>query len=220
MPTTLSHAAWAIKMRTADSFAALRSSRLCGFLACRFWLRLRRVALSCGSPLSRGSAARRFLRLTSLPASTVLLPIPELNGPRFLLSMNIDSGTQPSGCRTIGTSTRCSLKAAFLSPIRFMVPMRGKKPWSLPMNPPGRARGLASAHSLLPFIAAALVGISLVNTEAEEVYTFTTLAGLAGGLGSADGTGSAARFNPLSAWRWTARATSMWRTHPTGRFGK
>ena len=34
--------------------------------------------------------------------------------------MNLDSGTQPSGCRTIGTSTRCSLKAAFLSPIRFM----------------------------------------------------------------------------------------------------
>ena len=40
----------------------------------------------------------------------------------------------------------------------------------------------------------------------------TTLAGLAGNSGSADGTGSAARFMILTAWRWTARATSMWRT--------
>ena len=47
------------------------------------------------------------------------------------LPMNLDSGTRPSGCRTTGISTRCSLKAAFLSPIRFLVPMRGKKPWRL-----------------------------------------------------------------------------------------
>ena len=48
----------------------------------------------------------------------------------------------------------------------------------------------------------------------------TTLAGLAGSSGSADGTGSAARFNDPSAWRWTARATSMWRTAPTTRSGR
>ena len=40
----------------------------------------------------------------------------------------------------------------------------------------------------------------------------TTLAGTAGQSGSADGTGSAARFNARLAWRWTARAMSTWRT--------
>ena len=40
----------------------------------------------------------------------------------------------------------------------------------------------------------------------------TTLAGLAAHPGSADGTGSTAQFNVLAAWRWTAWATSMWRT--------
>ena len=48
--------------------------------------------------------------------------------------MNFDSGTQPSGCRTIGTSTHCSLKAAFLSPTRFLRTMRGLKLWKLCMN--------------------------------------------------------------------------------------
>ena len=48
----------------------------------------------------------------------------------------------------------------------------------------------------------------------------TTLAGLAGSAGSADGTGSAARFNDPSAWRWTARATSMWRITATTRSGR
>ncbi len=43
-------------------------------------------------------------------------------------------------------------------------------------------------------------------------WVVTTLAGLAGSAGSADGTNSAARFNGPTAWRWTARATSMWRT--------
>ncbi len=40
----------------------------------------------------------------------------------------------------------------------------------------------------------------------------TTLAGAAAQTGSADGTGSAARFNNPTAWRWTARATSTWPT--------
>ncbi|MGA2866576.1 MAG: SBBP repeat-containing protein [Verrucomicrobiota bacterium] len=44
----------------------------------------------------------------------------------------------------------------------------------------------------------------------------TTLAGLAGSSGSADGTGSAAR----RAWRWTARPTCMWRTAAITRFGR
>ena len=48
----------------------------------------------------------------------------------------------------------------------------------------------------------------------------TTLAGLAGSSGSADGTGSAARFNEPMAWRWTARAMSMWRTPATTRSGR
>ena len=48
----------------------------------------------------------------------------------------------------------------------------------------------------------------------------TTLAGLAGNPGSADGTGSAARFNYLAAWRWTARAMCTWRTRTTTRFGR
>ena len=40
----------------------------------------------------------------------------------------------------------------------------------------------------------------------------STLAGLAGSYGSADGTGSAARFISPWAWRWIARAMSMWPT--------
>ena len=62
----------------------------------------------------------------------------------------------------------------------------------------------------------------------------STLAGLAGSHGSADGTGSAARFIIPPAWRWTAPGMFMWRTpqqhHPQdhsrwrgehpGRFGR
>jgi hypothetical protein len=52
----------------------------------------------------------------------------------------------------------------------------------------------------------------------------TTLAGLrwrtGGSSGSADGTERAARFIILTAWRWTAPATSMWRTLTTTRSGK
>ena len=40
----------------------------------------------------------------------------------------------------------------------------------------------------------------------------TTLAGLAGSVGSTDGTGATRGFIVLRVWRWTARATSMWRT--------
>ncbi len=50
------------------------------------------------------------------------------------LCMNFDSGTQPSGCGTTGTSTHCSLKATFLSPSRFLHTMRGLKLWKLPLN--------------------------------------------------------------------------------------
>ena len=51
-------------------------------------------------------------------------------------------------------------------------------------------------------------------------WVVTTLAGLAGSPGSADGTGAPRGFMVLPAWRWTARATSMWRTQATTRSGK
>ena len=48
----------------------------------------------------------------------------------------------------------------------------------------------------------------------------TTLAGLAGSSGSADGTGATRGSTTRLAWRWTARAMSMWRTPTTTRFGR
>ena len=66
-----------------------------------------------------------------------------------------------------------------------------------------------------------------VNCTIREVtpvgtnWVVTTLAGLAGSTGSAM-TGRAAPrgLMILTAWRWTARATSMWRTLATTRSGK
>ena len=45
-----------------------------------------------------------------------------------------------------------------------------------------------------------------------------TIAGLAGTPGAADGTGSVARFNPCSAWRWTTLAIFTWATWATSPF--
>jgi hypothetical protein len=53
-----------------------------------------------------------------------------------------------------------------------------------------------SANTVL-FCVAATVGLWLlpVNVALSQQYSFTTLAGLAGGGGCSDGRGSAARFN-------------------------
>ena len=51
----------------------------------------------------------------------------------------------------------------------------------------------------------------------------TTLAGRSGGadcMAARTGRGAPRGFGILSAWRWTARATSMWRTTATTRSGK
>ena len=82
----------------------------------------------------------------------------------------------------------------------------------------GSADGTGSAARFFQPVGVAVDGLGTLYVADSGNYTIrkitpsgvvSTFAGLAGSSGSADGTGSAARFFFQPAWRWIARAMSM-----------